>query len=184
MVQNGSSVIKQRELQIEFLQDLDECWLQARNLQAVLDAPNEAKRVDFGAHILQQAANECRPGLCVLEQILPQFIVILLLCEVDGLVGEWLASVCRRGKSSTHLFDIIESLDDQHQGPLVVSHSTKKENHLRNEVFRFAHLVCLKPQASVYNAGCTGKVAHLFKFVIAAHRTQEAHQLVWFVLGI
>jgi hypothetical protein len=59
----------QPHLQVEVLEDLDECGFEAGYLEAVSDAPNEPDRVNVGPDILEQAAYEgwfsanqsCRP---------------------------------------------------------------------------------------------------------------------------
>lgn len=45
-------------LKREVLENLDERVLEARNLHAVSDAPNEQHRVDVGANILEQRADK------------------------------------------------------------------------------------------------------------------------------
>jgi len=45
-------------LEVKVLQDLDERRLEPGDLEAVLDAADEADRVDLGADVLEQTADE------------------------------------------------------------------------------------------------------------------------------
>jgi hypothetical protein len=46
-------VIRGTNLYVEVLKDLDYSWFQARNLQTVLNPPDEADWIDFGSYVLQ-----------------------------------------------------------------------------------------------------------------------------------
>ena len=43
---------------MEVLQDLDDSFFQAWNLQTVLDATNETDRVNLGAHVFEQTTDK------------------------------------------------------------------------------------------------------------------------------
>ena len=85
------------------MQDLDERFLKPRDFEPILDSADESYRVNLCANIFEQTSNErwkTTMGLwygeggtttltwtCfrVSEKVLPQIVVILLLCEVDCL---------------------------------------------------------------------------------------------------
>lgn len=62
----------------------------------------------------------------IFQQILPEVVVALLLCEVDCAVH------------------VTQPLDDQVQCLLIVSHAAKEKNHLGYKVTILALLVCLR----------------------------------------
>jgi hypothetical protein len=43
---------------MEIMKDLDQCFLEARNFQPVLDSTNQTDGVNFGSDIFQQTADE------------------------------------------------------------------------------------------------------------------------------
>jgi hypothetical protein len=60
-VQDDLAAIEERHLQVEIVQNLEERWLQPRDLEPVLDTPNKSYGVDLWSDVLQQSANEgCR----------------------------------------------------------------------------------------------------------------------------
>lgn len=50
-------------LQLKVLQNLDQGRFEARNLQSVLDSPNEANGVNLGADVLEETADEACKGV-------------------------------------------------------------------------------------------------------------------------
>ena len=76
---------KSARLKLKVAEDLDEGLLEARDGEAVPDATDEPDWVNLDADVLQEATDEARPVLRVLEQVLPQFLVPLLLRKLNGL---------------------------------------------------------------------------------------------------
>jgi hypothetical protein len=50
--------LQQRNLQVEILQDLDECVFKTRNFEAIFYTANETDGTDFNANILKQSTDE------------------------------------------------------------------------------------------------------------------------------
>jgi hypothetical protein len=57
-VEDRLAAFQQGDLKIEILQDLDQRLLETRDLETVLDPPDEEHRVDSRADVLKEAADE------------------------------------------------------------------------------------------------------------------------------
>ena len=127
------------------MQNLDQRALQARDLQAVLDAADETDGVDLGSYVLQQSTYERRPRLGVSQQVFPEIVVMLLFGKVDSAV------------------DVSQPLDNEVQRLLVVAHPAEKEDHFQHEVAFVADIIRLvKVAVMEYILTKRMAITHLF----------------------
>lgn len=57
-VEDSLATLQERHLQVEVMEDLDQRAAESRDLEAILDAPDESYRIDLGTDVFKEAANE------------------------------------------------------------------------------------------------------------------------------
>lgn len=114
--QDAFAALLQRDLQIVVAQDLHQGADQALNFGLLRYSVDEADRVgNVRTDVLDQQANVLWVLQRVPEQLLPQFVVRMLLAELDRIVN------------------VVHRVDDVAERLLGVAHSGEQEDHLRYE---------------------------------------------------
>jgi hypothetical protein len=104
------------------LHDMLQPLPQPLNLEALRDPAHQRNRVDGGADLLEQGADEARLVHAVLEQVVPEVRVVLLLGKGDGAP------------------DVAEAVDDQVEGALGLAGFGVEVDELGDVVVVFAFL--------------------------------------------